>query len=86
MLIHEKGEDMVNVPLKKKKKKKKKKCRLARLGELGSPGRATSAPKYKNDEGGDVFYSKTSPPHSKRKTRGVTTNVYLRKTSGNKKG
>ena len=55
---------MVNVPLKKKKKK----CRLARLGELGSPGRATSAPKYKNDEGGDVFSFKNFPPSFKKES------------------
>jgi len=44
------GGDMVNVSLKQKKK-----CRLARLGELSSPGQATPAPKYKNDERGDIF-------------------------------
>ena len=73
MLIHEKGGDMVNVPpKKKKKKKKKKKCRLARLGELGSPGRATSAPKYKNDEGGTFFIQKLSPLIQKRRLTGLT--------------
>ena len=35
--------------------KKIKMCRLARLGELGSPGRATPAPNYKNDERGGIF-------------------------------
>ena len=57
---------MVNVPLKKKK------CRLARLGELSSPGRATPAPNYKNDERGGVFTFKNlfSPPF-KSHTHGI---------------
>ena len=43
---------MVNVPLKKKKM------------QVSSPGRATPAPNYKNDEGGDIFAFKNffSPP------------------------
>ena len=54
-------------------------CRLARLGELGSPGRATSAPKYKNDEGGDVFSFKKLPPLiQKRKLTGLTDFAALR--------
>ena len=57
---------MVNVPLKKKK------CRLARLGELGSPGRATPAPNYKNDERGGRFYiQKLLFPPFKSHTHGI---------------
>ena len=68
MLIPEEGGDMVNVPLEKKKKK----CRLARLGELSSPGRATSAPKYKSDERGDVFFiQKLLFPLFKSHTHGI---------------
>ena len=59
---------------KKKKKKKKKKCRLARLGELGSPGRATPAPNYKNDERGGVFTFKNFfSPLSKAIPTGLTS-------------
>ena len=50
MLIHEKGGDMVNVPLKKKNV------------QVSSPGRATPAPNYKNDERGGVLTFKTSFP------------------------
>ena len=55
MLIHEKGGDMVNVPLKKKNV------------QVSSPGRATPAPNYKNDERGDVFAFKKLlfPPFQK---------------------
>ena len=53
MLNHKEGGDMVNVPLKKKM-------------QVSSPGRATPAPNYKNDERGDVFAFKNfSSPHSK---------------------
>ena len=55
MLIHEKGGDMVNVPLKKKKM-----CRLARLGE--PPLHQT----IKMTKGGAFLRSKTSfPPFQK---------------------
>ena len=66
MLIHEKGGDMVNVPLKKKKKKKKV--------QVSSPGRATPAPNYKNDKKGDVFAFKNFfSPLSKAIPTGLTS-------------
>ena len=67
MLIHEKGGDMVNVPLKKKKKKKKN-------VQVSSPGRATPAPNYKNDGRGDVFAFKNFlSPLSKAIHTGLTS-------------
>ena len=54
---------MVNVPLKKKKKV-----------QVSSPGRATPAPKYKNDERGDVFAFKNFfSPLSKAIPMGLTS-------------
>ena len=53
---------MVNVPLKKKKV------------QVSSPGRATPAPKYKNDERGDVFAFKNFfSPLSKAIPTGLTS-------------
>ena len=62
-LNHKEGGDMVNVPLKKKKKV-----------QVSSPGRATPAPKYKNDERGDAFAFKNFfSPLSKAIPTGFTS-------------
>ena len=61
-LNHKEGGDMVNVPLKKKKMR------------VSSPGRATPAPIYKNDERGAFLHSKTSfTPLSKAIRTGLTS-------------
>ena len=60
-LNHKEGGDMVNVPLKKKM-------------QVSSPGRATPAPNYKNDERGDVFAFKNFfSPLSKAIPTGLTS-------------